>query len=64
MTGAKQENSELDFDRGLGSVGIVVENIVGADLVDDAVEGAGVNADSPPVLIEVASMPVFKEVEL
>jgi len=34
------------------------------DLVDDAVEDAGVNTYFLPVLIEVSLVPVFKEMEL
>jgi len=64
MTGAKQKDSELDFNWGLGGVGMIVEDVMGADLVDDAIEGVGVNVDSSPVLVDVASAPVFKEREL
>ena len=37
---------------------------MGMELVDDAVEGARVNTDFSPVLVEVPSAPVVKEVEL
>ena len=64
MTGAKKEDSELNFNRGLGVVRVVVEDIMGADHIDHVVEGVGVNADSSPVLIDVPSAPMVKEGEL
>ena len=64
MTGSKQEDSKLNLDRGLGNVRIVVEDVVVTDLVDDGVEGVGVNAYLFPVLIKVAVTPVFEKVEL
>ena len=41
-----------------------MEDFVALDLIDDAIKGVGVNANSPPVLTEVASVPMFEEVEL
>ena len=41
-----------------------MEDFVALDLIDDAIEGVGVNANSPPVLTEVAGAPMFEEVEL
>ena len=35
-----------------------------ADLVNDAIEGVGINTYSFPVLIKVAVVPVIKEVDL
>ena len=64
MASTKQKNGKLNFDRGLGGVGVIVENVVGADLVGNAVKGVRVNADSSPVLFDVAGVPVFKEREL
>jgi len=64
MTGSKEENGELNLDRGLGDVRVVVEDVMVADLVDDAVKYAGVNAYFLPVLIEVAVAPLFEEMEL
>ena len=60
MTSTIKEDGELSFDGGLGGVGIIVEDFMGADLVDDAVEGVGVNTDFSPVLIDVAGAPVFE----
>jgi len=64
MASTKQKNSKLNFDWGLGGVGVIVENVVGVDLVGNAIKGVGVNTDSSPVLFDVASVPVFKEREL
>jgi len=61
MTNAKQKDSQLNFDWGLGGVGIIVEDFMGTDLVDNAIESVGVNADCSPVLIEVAGVPIFEE---
>ena len=41
-----------------------MEDVVGADLVDNAVKSVGVNADFSPVLVEVAGAPVLKERKL
>ena len=41
-----------------------MKNSVVADLLDDAVEGVGVNTYSSPVLVKVAVAPVLKEVQL
>jgi hypothetical protein len=54
----------LDLDWGLGDVRIVVEYVVVADLVDDAIKGVRVNTQSSLVLIKIATAPVFKEGEL
>jgi len=54
----------LDLDRGLGDIGVVVEDTVVTDLVDDAVEGVRVNAYSSLVLIRITVATVFKEVDL
>ena len=64
MASTKQKNGKLNFNWGLGGVGVIVENVVGTDLVGDAVKGVWVNVDSSPVLFDVASAPVFKEREL
>jgi len=64
MASMKQKNSKLNFDWGLGGVGVIVENVVGMDLVGNAIKGVGVNVDSSPVLFDVAGAPVFKEREL
>ena len=37
MVGTKQKNSKLNFDWGLGGVGVIVENVVGVDLVGDTI---------------------------
>jgi len=54
----------LNLNRDLGDIGVVVEDAVVMDLVEDAVEGVRVNAYSPPVLIMVTVAPEFKEVDL
>ena len=64
MTSSKQKYGKLDFDQGLGGVGIVMEYPVVTDLVDDAVEDVRVNAHSSPVLIKISSAPLFEEGEL
>ena len=64
MTGSKQKNGKLDLNWGLRDIGIVVEDVVVIDLVDDAVKGVGVNAYFFPILIKVAIAPVFEKVEL
>jgi len=37
MASTKQKNSKLNFDWGLGGVGVIVENVVGVDLVGDTI---------------------------
>ena len=64
MTSSKQEYGQLDFDRGLGGVGIVMEYVVVTDLVDDAVEDVRINMHSSPVLVEISSAPLFEEGKL
>jgi hypothetical protein len=54
----------LNLDWGLGDIGVVVEDVVVTDHVDDAVEDVGVNAYSSSVLIMITVAPVFKEVDL
>jgi hypothetical protein len=54
----------LNLDWGLGEIGVVVEDAVVTDLVEDGVENVGVNANFSPVLIEIIIAPVFKEVDL
>lgn len=64
MTSSKQEYSELNLDRGLRDVRVVVKNSVVGDFVDDAVEDIGIDAYSSPVLVEVSVTPVVQEVYL
>jgi hypothetical protein len=54
----------LNSNQSLGGVRVVVENFVDMELIDDAIKGARVNMDFSPVLVEVPSVPVVKEVEL
>jgi len=54
----------LDFDWGLGGVGIVMEYVVVTDLVDDAVEDIRINTHTSPVLVKISSAPLFKEGKL
>jgi len=54
----------LNLDQSLGDIGVVVENFVAANLVDDAVENVGVDVYLSSILIEIAVVPVFEEVNL
>lgn len=41
-----------------------MENFIGADLLNDALEGIGVDAYSSPILVKIAIMPVIEEGQL
>lgn len=60
MAGTKQEDGKLNFNWGLGDIGVVIED----DLVGNAIKGSRVNTYPSPVLIKVSSAPIFKKVKL
>jgi hypothetical protein len=64
ITSTKKKDSKLNFNWGLMVVRVVVEDIMGADHVNDIVKGVGVNTESSSILIDVSDMPMVKEGEL
>ena len=54
----------MNLDQGLGDVRIVVEDVMVADLVNDAIEGIRVDAYPSPLLTKVTGAPMVKEMEL
>ena len=45
-------------------MGVVVKNFVVIDLLNDAIEGVGINTYSSSKLVKVAIIPVLKEMQL
>jgi hypothetical protein len=64
VTSTVEEDGKLSGNRLLGDVGVVAENGVSADLLDEPIKCVRVNTDLVSVLVNVTLTPELEEVDL